>query len=155
MEPYRQDLDLFCGLLNRNNVEYLIIGGLAVNYHGFQRATGDIDMWYNPTKENYERLLKAIQQMGYETTDIESQKYYESKGVIRLPLNRYSIELLSIIDGKFTFKDAYQKAETVKLINEVGKVISYDFLIENKIMSRRPKVLEDIRQLEIRRKGSV
>ncbi len=151
MLPYRKDLDEFCGHLNRCGVEYLIVGGLAVNYHGFQRATGDIDIWYNPVKENYAKLLVAIQAMGFETTDIEKQKYYEVKGIVRLPLDRYTIELLSIIDGKFTFMDAYQKAEKVKLINEVGMVMSYDFLIENKITARRPKDLEDIRQLEIRR----
>jgi hypothetical protein len=50
--------------------------------------------------------------------------------------------------------DAYQKAEKVKLINEVGLVMSYDFLIKNKIMTRRPKDLEDIRQLELRRSQS-
>jgi hypothetical protein len=47
MEAYRKDLDLLCSLLNRNQVEYMIVGGLAVNYHGFQRATGDIDIWCN------------------------------------------------------------------------------------------------------------
>lgn len=151
MQPYRKDLDQFCGHLNRCGVEYLIVGGLAVNYHGFQRATGDIDISYNPAKENYAKLLIAIQAMGFETKDIEKQKYYELKGVVRLPLERYTIELLSIIDGKFTFMDAYQKAEKVKLINEVGLVMSYDFLIKNKIMTRRPKDLEDIRQLELRR----
>jgi hypothetical protein len=98
--------------------------------------------------------LIAIQAMGFETKDIEKQKYYELKGVVRLPLERYTIELLSIIDGKFTFMDAYQKAEKVKLINEVGLVMSYDFLIKNKIMTRRPKDLEDIRQLELRRSQS-
>ncbi len=154
MQPYRKDLDQFCGHLNRCCVEYLIVGGLAVNYHGFQRATGDIDIWYNPAKENYANLLIAIQAMGFETKDIEKQKYYELKGVVRLPLERYTIELLSIIDGKFTFMDAYQKAEKVKLINEVGLVMSYDFLIKNKIMTRRPKDLEDIRQLELRRSQS-
>lgn len=83
MENYRKDLDLFCACLNRSDVEYLIVGGLAVNYHEFQRATGDIDIWYNPTAENYKRLLNAINDMGFETTDIEQQTYYKTKGLIR------------------------------------------------------------------------
>jgi Nucleotidyl transferase of unknown function (DUF2204) len=151
VEPYRKDLDAFCEHMNRVGVEYLIIGGLAVNYHGFQRATGDIDIWYNPSKENYDKLVSAIQSMGFETSDIENQKYYKVKGVIRLPLERYTIELLSIIDGKFTFLEAYQKGESFKIIAAIGKVMSYEYLIENKIMARRPKDLEDIRQLEIRK----
>ena len=152
MEHYRNDLDIFCGLLNSNTVEYMLIGGLAVNYHGYQRATGDVDIWYNPVPENYAKLLKAITGMGYDTTDIDSQKYYEQKGLIRLPLDRYSIELMSIIDGKFTFTEAYAQAERVKIIDSFCPVISYEFLIENKLISNRAKDLEDIRQLEIRKK---
>ena len=154
MEDYRNDLDVFCGLLNRHAVEYMLIGGLAVNYHGYQRATGDVDIWYNPIPKNYGNLLKAIAEMGYDTTDISSQKYYEQKGLIRLPLDRYSIELLSIIDGKFTFTQAYNKAENVRIINAICPVISYEFLIENKLISKRLKDLGDIRQLEIRKNQS-
>ncbi len=92
--------------------------------------------------------------MGFDTAEIAHQHYYKEKGMIRLPLDRYSIELLSIIDGKFRFEDAYGKIEQVKIIHAYANVISYDFLIENKIMSRRPKDLEDIRQLEMRRNNS-
>lgn len=46
----------FLSLLNKNNVQYIIIGGVAVNVHGFTRATGDLDIWYNPSKENFHRL---------------------------------------------------------------------------------------------------
>lgn len=142
MEAYRKDL------------EYMIIGGLAVNYHGFQRATGDIDIWYNPTSKNYLALITVIKEFGFETTEIESKSYYKVNGLIRLPLDRFSIELLSLIDGKFSFEDAYKEAETIQIIETSGKIMSYNFLIENKLMARRPKDLEDVRQLELRNKKS-
>ena len=141
MENYRKDLDVLCSLLNKNQVEYMIIGGLAVNYHGFQRAMGDIDIWYNPTEANYEKLMKSIRDFGFETTDIENQKYYKVKGVINLPLERFTIQFLSIIRGKFSFEDAYLQAEILKIVEHNGKVMSYDYLIKNKIMARRPKDL--------------
>jgi len=50
------DLLSFLTLLNENHVEYMIIGGAAVNIHGFSRSTGDMDIWFNPTQENFERL---------------------------------------------------------------------------------------------------
>lgn len=152
IENFRKDLDLLCALLNKNQVEYMIIGGLAVNYHGFQRATGDIDIWYNPTEKNYDLLLKSIREFGFETDEIEKQKYYLVKGVINLPLERFMIQFLSIINGKFTFADAYKEAETFEILEHAGKVMSYDYLIRNKIMARRPKDLEDIKQLERRNK---
>jgi hypothetical protein len=45
--------------LEKAQVQYLIIGGVAVNIHGFQRSTGDLDIWYNPTTENFNRLLAS------------------------------------------------------------------------------------------------
>jgi len=84
---------------------------------------------------------------------VESKKYYEVKGLICLPLERFSIELLSIIDAKFSFQEAYKEAESFKILDSQSKVMSYEYLLQNKIMARRPKDLEDIRQLEMRRKG--
>ncbi len=128
MENYRKSLDVLCSLLNINQAEYMIVGRLAVNYHGFQRATGDIDIWYNPTEANYIKLLKSIRDFGFETNDIENQKYYKVKGVINLPLERFTIQFLSIIHGKFSFDDAYRQAEVFKIIEHDGKVMSYDYL---------------------------
>ena len=125
VENYRRDLDLLCSLLNENQVEYMIVGGLAVNYHGFQRATGYIDIWYNPTEKNYDLLLKSIRDFGFETNEIESQKYYKVKGVINLPLQRFTIQFLSIIHGNFTFGDAFKEAEKFEIIEHSGKVMSY------------------------------
>lgn len=95
--------------------------------------------------------MKAIELFGFETQDLEKQKQENVKKVIILPLGRFAIELLSMIDGKFSFDVAYEMAESMKVIDHNAKVINYDFLIQNKQMSRRPKDIEDIRQLEIRR----
>ena len=136
MSPFEKDLAAFCSLLNKNKVEYLIVGGLAVNYHGFQRATGDIDIWYNPTEENYGYLMSAIQEFGYETSDIAKQKHYKVKGAICLQLDRFTIELLSIIDGKFTFKSAYEKRAGYTLLDQQAPVLSYEYLIQNNLHPR-------------------
>ena len=50
----------FLSLLNKNDVQYLIIGGVVVNIHGYTRATGDLDIWYNPTKDNFRKLITSI-----------------------------------------------------------------------------------------------
>ena len=56
--------------LNKNNCKYMIIGGMAVNIHGFTRATGDLDIWYKPTLENINSLLNSVEWLGYETNEI-------------------------------------------------------------------------------------
>lgn len=141
----------FLSLLNQNKVEYLIIGGAAVNVHGYTRATGDLDIWYNPTAENFDRLVNSIKDFGFDVSPIGKLKQYDLKGFIRLPLDPFCIELLAIIDGQLDFTETYQKALQYNFEGVVIPVIGYDALIQNKIMSRRAKDLEDIAQLERRR----
>jgi hypothetical protein len=68
-----------CDALNRNSVQYLIVGGTAVAFHGYFRwsldtagnpATKfDLDIWYNPTYDNYFRLLKALSVLGQDVKE--------------------------------------------------------------------------------------
>jgi hypothetical protein len=52
-----KDFKEFIELLNVHKVEYLVIGGYAVDYHGHPRCTKDIDFWIRLTKDNTNRLL--------------------------------------------------------------------------------------------------
>ncbi len=45
---------------NRNKVDYILVGGYAVIYHGYNRTTGDLDLWVNPTSRNYRKMLQAF-----------------------------------------------------------------------------------------------
>ena len=137
--------------MNENEVKYLIIGGVAVNIHGYSRATGDLDIWYNPTAKNFVRLLKTISAFGYDTSDLEKSVNLATKGFIRIPLSQFYLELLSNIDGKMQFDEVYKRAYSFTINSTIVKVIGYDELIQNKIMSRRAKGLEDIAQLEKRK----
>jgi len=47
-------------IFDRNDVRHILIGGLAVGYHGYQRFTGDMDLWLEPNKENLDRLYKTL-----------------------------------------------------------------------------------------------
>jgi len=48
-----EDFIYFLISLNKNDVEYILVGGYTVIFHGYNRTTGDLDLWINPTKENY------------------------------------------------------------------------------------------------------
>jgi hypothetical protein len=68
-----------CQILNKNDVQYLIVGGTAVAFHGYfrwsQNSAGttsekfDLDIWYNPTYENYFRLLNGLAELGQDVKD--------------------------------------------------------------------------------------
>jgi predicted nucleotidyltransferase len=138
--------------LEKAQVQYLIIGGVAVNIHGFQRSTGDLDIWYNPTNENFNRLLACLEQLGFDTTVFEKNTKSLSETIVRIPLEIFYIELLPFLDGKSDFNAVYQRSNFVTVEGLNVRVISYDDLIACKANVHRAKDLEDIAQLERRRK---
>lgn len=70
---FLQEVEGFFKILNRNGVRYLIIGGVAVNIHGYTRATGDLDIWYEPSAGNFSKLLQSIREYGFDTSDLEKR----------------------------------------------------------------------------------
>ena len=58
------DFKEFLALLNEHGVEYLLIGGYAVGYHGYPRATNDLDIWIAVHPQNAERLVATLQAFG-------------------------------------------------------------------------------------------
>jgi hypothetical protein len=59
------DFKEFLRLLNSHEVEYLVIGGYAVNYHGYPRATGDIDIWMGIGAGNAEKMAAVLREFGF------------------------------------------------------------------------------------------
>jgi hypothetical protein len=152
---FLQEVKGFLGLLNKHQVEYMIIGGVAVNVHGYSRATGDLDIWYNPTNSNFLKLLEAVRDFGFDTSDVEGLSGEPQKALLRLPLESLHIECLAIIDGKMNYDEVNKRTYNFKVEEGlVVKVIGFDDLIQNKIMTRRAKDLDDIAQLEKRRSKS-
>ena len=64
------DFKDFLQELNNKNVEYILVGGYAVILHGYNRTTGDIDIWVNCTEKNYQNLLKAFFDFGMPVFDM-------------------------------------------------------------------------------------
>ena len=59
------DFKEFLKLLGSNGVEYLLIGGYAVNLHGYVRTTNDLDIWINVNPENAARTDRALREFGF------------------------------------------------------------------------------------------
>nr|MDQ6903927.1 hypothetical protein [Bacteroidota bacterium] len=64
MDIFDEDLIDFWRSLNSNDVQYIMIGGFAVNLHGFSRTTGDLDIWLKDDRSNRINLGKALEQFG-------------------------------------------------------------------------------------------
>mgnify|MGYP000735887916 CR=1 FL=1 len=61
-----KDFREFIELLNKHNVKYLVIGGYAVNFHGYPRYTKDIDFWLYITRSNIQNLINASEEYLYQ-----------------------------------------------------------------------------------------
>ena len=69
MEIQKDYADL-CSLLTGYSVDYLVIGGFAVAWHGAPRFTGDIDIFVRPDPSHIDRMLKAVRKFGFPAEDV-------------------------------------------------------------------------------------
>lgn len=144
---FAKDLYDFISLLNKHNAEYLIVGGYAVGNYGYPRATGDLDVWLNPIKENYSKIKKVVAEFGFPESGFLTEKEFLCQTMFRMGNPPLRIEILTDISG-VTFPEAY-KNKTEKTIEGLKICyIGYDDLIKNKIASGRPKDILDVKYFE-------
>ena len=71
------DFKEFLRLLNENGVKYLLIGGYAVGYHGYPRATNDLDVWIAREPENVTRVVSALHQFGFKGPELSESLFLQ------------------------------------------------------------------------------
>ncbi|MBN2213246.1 MAG: nucleotidyltransferase [Bacteroidales bacterium] len=135
--------------LNENGVEYLIIGGHAVNYHGYVRVTADMDIWINNNESNLKRLFKALIQLGFkEEKCTEAIRFFKVNHIIKIPKNRNLIELMDDFMVRIEFDKAYSNREIAGIEGLKINIIGYNELIESKSKSLRFKDMNDVKELQ-------
>jgi len=95
---YQEFLE-FIKALNENEVEYLIIGGFAVGFHRYSRATGDIDFWINKTKDNAIKVVKACIDFGIAEEDLFPEMFLSDEKLVKIGEAPYKIEILNVMSG--------------------------------------------------------
>jgi hypothetical protein len=152
IDAWDKDLKKFVQLANESGVKMLMVGGGAVNFHGYQRHSADVDWWIDLSPENLERLLEVFQKMDYEIDEIpESVKKGEQNISLKFSPAGLYVELITRFSVNKSFDEAYEEAEITQINNEPviqWRVLSYEDLITSKIKSNRPKDLLDIQELQ-------
>lgn len=137
----------FIGILNMHQVEYLLVGGMAVNIYGYHRGTSDVDLWVNSTAANKEKLMNAIEAFGYDTNDLQAKNINET---LVFSLGERSsfghIEIMNRIAG-LNFDLAYKQVQYINFEGVQLKCIHYNDLIKNKLAAGRFKDLDDVEKL--------
>ena len=149
---FSRDTQEFLLLLARHRVNYVIVGGEAVIYHGHARLTGDVDFYYESSRENTLKLYEALSEFwSGDVPGVSSWEELTESGIILqfgVPPNR--IDLLNSIDG-VVFEEAWENR--VEVTTEISaKTVPVYFLglnelIKNKEAMKRPKDLEDLKYL--------
>lgn len=140
------DFKEFLKLLNKNEVEYLLIGGYAVGYYGYVRATADMDIWIAANEENAERVVTALEDFGFTSAVISREIFLQADNIVRMGVPPFRLELLNTISG-VEFAECYAE-RVMDTIDEVEvSIISLRHLKINKLASGRLKDLADVEHL--------
>ena len=140
------DFKEFLRLLNAHNVEYLLIGGYAVGYHGYPRATVDMDIWIAIHPANAEKTVAALKEFGFDPPDLSPQLFLQEWQIIRMGVPPVRIEIATTISG-VDFAECYAQRVEDQLDGVEVKLISRDHLKRNKKASGRHQDLADLEHL--------
>ncbi len=148
--------------LNAANVEYLIVGGLAVNAHGFVRLTRGLDLVIRLTPENATKGLHTLLSIGYRMMIPERpeafadastrERWREEKGMVVLKLwsdehRRTPIDIF--VYEPFSFEEERALASIREVMPGVSApVVTLETLLEMKRVAGRPQDLIDIQELQ-------
>jgi hypothetical protein len=141
-----KDFREFLKLFNLNGVEYLVVGGYAVNVHGYVRNTNDLDIWVKATPENATRIDRALREFGFTTPLLSPELFLTPNNVVRMGSPPVRIEILTSISG-VDFDTCFAERATIDLDELVLPVIGLPRLRENKKASGRAKDLADLENL--------
>ena len=143
----------FLRLAKVHGLRYLMVGGGAVNFHGYQRNSADVDLWVEPTRENFERLKHVLDGMGYES-DLPGTVLRAEQNLSLKISPEQELELITHFNPGCSFGEAFERAEEATIAGEPVTrfwVLAFDDLINSKVKSARPKDLLDVYELQRRR----
>jgi hypothetical protein len=135
---------------NRFKVDYMIVGGYAVIFHGYGRTTGDLDLWVNPTDENKTKLVHAFKTMNYDDEGIKQLENLDFSKPFSFKIGDglLVVDVLNFISG-VNFVEAKAQAISYQFSPslEVNFIHLYD-LVKNKMSTGRLKDLADVEELQ-------
>jgi hypothetical protein len=137
-------------LFKKHTVSFMLAGGYAVNFHGYNRSTGDLDIWVQPVEENKKKIIAALQDAGFSSLGIEqiNKLDFIQPFSFKIGLEPIDIDVFNHITGV-----KYEEADKNKISyaysdNLTVHYISIRDLIVNKMLTGRPKDKVDVEYLQ-------
>ncbi len=142
----QQDFKELLQLLEEHNVVYMIVGGYAVAFHGFPRFTKDIDLFFEATQENINKLIQALTDFGFSKNELKNSTFLTKGNVITFGVEPVRVDFMNQIDGV-----SFSAAKSGLVRGKYGDInvpfISKKHLLQNKKATPRIKDKADVEEL--------
>jgi hypothetical protein len=133
-------------LLKEHEVAYLLIGGYAVGYHGYPRATADLDIWVAIHPQNADKIVAALKEFGFNVPELSKDPFLRKDQIVRMGVPPVRLEIVTTISG-VEFDECYQERVVDTLDGVEVNLINLKHLKVNKKASGRYKDLNDLENL--------
>ena len=144
----QQDFKDLLELFNAHKVEYIIVGGYALAFHGAPRYTGDIDIFVKPDDKNAAHIMSSLKEFGFGSVGLVAQDFDKPGQVVQLGVPPVRIDIITSITGV-----SWDEAFSHRIPGKYGEVqvhyIGYEEFIRNKRAIGRKKDLADLEALGV------
>jgi len=150
MDVFDEELLKLWRNLNAIKVEFIMIGGIATNLHGYHRTTNDIDIWLKDSVSNRKKLREAFKNYGLgDFSVIETMQFVAGWTTFRLD-NTLEVDIMTSLKGleEYTFDEAYQLVSVADILDVKVPFLHINHLIQAKKAANRPKDQIDVIALE-------
>lgn len=142
----QEDFKEFLALLNAYEVDFMIVGGYALAFHGAPRYTGDIDVFIKPDIKNAQRIMKVLEEFGFSSLELSIDDFKKEDIVVQLGLPPVRIDIITSISGV-----TWEQADASKEPGKYGELpvfyIGKNQYVANKRATGRAKDIADIEAL--------
>lgn len=132
-----------------SEVLFLLVGGYAVNYHGYPRYTQDLDIWLKPDNDNKKHFISFLKQQKFDSAGINKvvELNFTEAQSFHIGENETRIDFMTSISG-VRFEEAFQGHDKLVLEDQEIPVIQFQDLVVNKMISGRPQDKADVDMLQ-------
>lgn len=138
-----KDYEDLLRLLNRHKVRYCIVGAYAVAFYARPRYTKDMDILVEPDLENGRRIVKALNEFGFQSLGLKEEDFSQRGMIIQLGYEPVRVDIITSIEG-CTFQEIWKNKQVGTYGEEEVFFISIDELIKNKKISKRRQDKVDV-----------
>lgn len=150
MDVLDEELIRFWRTLNGTGVRYIMVGGFATRFHGFNRNTDDLDLWLEDTLENRKNFRRAFVELGYgDFAPFETMQFVAGFSDMLIG-GGITLDIMTEMKGleQLSFEECLSMASTADLDGVLVPFLHINHLIANKKIVNRPKDKVDVEELE-------